>query len=356
MKAGAKWLFLQAGAAGSGQSGIEMKFLAAILAVFGIGAPAIHHAVPPPPKTYLVRETKIADEKSVFATVESANVVPARVRTGGTIIELKVRQGDHVDQGQVIATVGDQKLSLTVSSYAAQVRAAEAQVAQAKADFDRANRLITSGAIARSNYDAARTAYDVALSNLNSIKAQRAVIEEQQTQGQVLAPTSGRVITVSVTAGTVVMAGDAVATVAEQNFVLRLEIPERHAGYLKVGDPVRLDAADIGLSGSRFGTITLVYPQVENGHVVADANVTGLSDYFVGQRVRVWITAGTREGIVVPADMIVTRSGIDYARLWTKSGVLDVPVQRGREISQAGMPDRLEILSGLKPGDKLLKS
>ena len=36
-----------------------------------------------------------------------------------------------------------------------------------------------------------------------------------------LAPTSGRVITVPVTAGTVVMAGDTVATVAEQNFVLR---------------------------------------------------------------------------------------------------------------------------------------
>ena len=45
----------------------------------------------------------VTDEKAVFATIETANVVPARARAGGTIAELKVRQGDHVEQGQVIA-------------------------------------------------------------------------------------------------------------------------------------------------------------------------------------------------------------------------------------------------------------
>lgn len=332
-----------------------MKIVAAILAAFGLAAPAPHPAPRPAPSAYVVHETKITDEKSVFATVESANVVPARVRTGGTILELKVRQGDRVDQGQVIATIGDRKLGLEISSYAAQVQAAQSQLAQARTEYDRAKRLLASGAVSQSNYDSAKTAYNVAASNLKSIQSQRDVVQQQQKEGDVLSPTSGRVITVPVTAGTVVMAGDAVATVAEQNFVLRLQIPERHAQWLKPGDPVRLDAADIGLSGQRFGTITLVYPQVENGHVVADANVAGLSDYFVGQRVRVWIPAGERDAIVVPARLIATHFGIDYARLATKDGFIDVPVQRGAMIEKEGKPEALEILSGLEPGDKLLK-
>ncbi len=333
-----------------------MKIFAGILAALGLATPAAHPAAPPPqPAAYVVHETKITDEKSVFATVESANVVPARVRTGGTIVELEVRQGDRVERGQLIALVGDRKLGLELGSYAAQVQAAQAQVAQAKAEYDRAQRLLSSGAVSQSNFDAAHTAYNVALSNLKSLRSQREVVQQQQTEGQVLAPASGRVITVPVTAGSVVMGGDVVATVAEQNFVLRLQIPERHARFLKVGDPVRLDAADLGLSGQRFGTITLVYPQVENGHVVADAAVAGLSDYFVGQRVRVWIPAGAREAIVVPADMIATRFGIDYARVQTGQGAIDVPVQRGRTIERDGKPQELEILSGLKPGDKLLK-
>jgi RND family efflux transporter MFP subunit len=333
-----------------------MSILAGILAFLGLGGHPASLAAPPPPPSYLVRAATVSDQKSVFATVESANVVPARVRTGGTILELKIRQGDRVDQGEPIAVVGDQKLALTVNSYAAQVQAAQAQAAQAQLEFSRAQRLIAEGAIARNMFDQARTALSVAQSNLKSLIAQRAVVQQQEREGQVLAPTSGRVITVPVTAGTVVMAGDVVATVAEQNFVLRLEIPERHARYLKIGDPVRLDGTDLGLDGSRFGTIKLVYPQVESGHVVADATVAGLSDYFVGQRVRVWVSAGERQAIVIPANLVTTRYGIDYARVWTREGgAVDVPVQRGQELPTPKMRDGLEILSGLKPGDRLLK-
>lgn len=308
-----------------------------------------------PASPYIVQMVGIADEKSVFATVESAYVVPARVRTGGTILDLKIRQGDRVKQGQVIALVGDQKLSLEISSYHAQVEAARARLSQAKVELERARRLVAAGAIARNQYDQASTAYEVALSNLKSMVAQRAVIQQQQTEGQVLAPTSGRVITVPVTAGTVVLAGEIVATVAEQGFVLRLQIPERHARHLHIGDPVRLDGSDFGLSGSRFGTIRLIYPQVENGHVVADATVAGLPDNFVGQRVRVWVSAGTREAIVVPQKFITTRFGIDYAKVWSPAaGAVDVPVQRGQHWPTPKMPDGIEILSGLKPGDRLL--
>jgi len=332
-----------------------MKWIHAVLVALGLAAAPMPSHTKPPPITFLVVLSNITDEKAVFATIESANIVPARARIGGTIAELKVRQGDHVDQGQVIATVGDRKLALEIKSYAAQVAAAQAQVAQARLEFDRAQRLVREGAIAKNMYDQSRTAYSVALSGLSSVSAQRSVIQQQETEGQILAPTSGRVITVPVTTGTVVMGGDTIATVAAGNFVLRLQIPERHARYLKTGDPVRLDGADLGLSGPRFGTIKLIYPQVDNGHVVADAVVTGLADYFVGQRMRVWIAAGKRQAIIVPERLITTRFGIDYARIWTRrDGGVDVPVQRGEPAPSPAMPDGLEILSGLKSGDRLL--
>ena len=330
-----------------------MHFLAVILAFFGFGVPQLARPAPPP-ATYIVKAVPVADEKSVFATIQSTYTVPARVRTAGTIVALKVRQGDFVTRGQIIAMVGDPKLTLQSNSYAAQVAAARAQLDQAKADFDRAQRLIGAGAIARNMYDQARTNYNVAQSNLKSVVAQGAVVREQATEGGVAAPTSGRVITVPVTSGTVVMAGDTVATVAQQNFVLRLEVPERHARFLKAGDAVRLDGADLGLPGPRFGKISLIYPDVDNGHVVADAVVAGMGDYYVGQRVRVWVSAGSRSAILVPERLITTRAGIDYARLWTGTAAMDVPVQRGEEFNAPGRPQQLEILSGLAPGDRLL--
>ena len=142
---------------------------------------------------------------------------------------------------------------------------------------------------------------------------------------------------------------------AEQNFILRLRVPERHARFLKAGDTVRIDGEELGKSGAQFGTIKLVYPQIEDGRVIADAAVAGLGDYFVGERIRVWVSAGERDSTIVPGVFITTRFGIDYARVRKGDETIDVPVQRGRELPRPDMPDALEILSGLNSGDVLVQ-
>ncbi len=78
---------------------------------------------------------------------------------------------------------------------------------------------------------------------------------------------------------------------------------------------MRVDSEELGANGAKFGTIKLVYPQIEDGRVVADAQVKGLGDYFVGERIRVWVSGGERKSFIVPASFIVTRFGIDYARV-----------------------------------------
>ena len=87
---------------------------------------------------FTVRQTDLTDQKAVFATVESPNVVPARARIGGTIASLAVRQGDAVTQGQVIAVVGDEKLLLQINALDAQIAGLQSQLAQAQTDLTRA--------------------------------------------------------------------------------------------------------------------------------------------------------------------------------------------------------------------------
>lgn len=141
--------------------------------------------------------------------------------------------------------------------------------------------------------------------------------------------------------------------VAQQNFKLRLRVPEEHARFLKTGDRVRLDGDEFGEHTAKWGVVDLIYPQIEEGRVIADATVEGLGEYFVGDRLRVWISGGTRPAFVIPSAYVKTRFGIDYVRLRRSEGVIDVPVQRGREMPTSALPDGLEILSGLRPGDQL---
>jgi RND family efflux transporter MFP subunit len=306
--------------------------------------------------TVTARPIDITDEKAVFATVESTNVVQARARIGGTVAELTVRHGDTVQPGQIIAVVGDDKTALHISGLDAQIAAVQSQLAQAQNDLSRADALFRQGAGTKVALDQARTAMEVATSTMKARTAERDVARQQLAEGQVLAPVAGRVLSVPVTKGTVVLGGDPIATIAESNFILRLRVPERHAITLRADSPVRIDGADLGQSGAMFGKIVLVYPKIEEGRVVADAEVPGLGDFFVGERIRVWIGAGDRRAFIIPEGFIVTRFGLDYVNLRGPEGKeIETPVQRGQGRPTPALPDALEILSGLRAGDVLVK-
>ncbi|MCB9979333.1 MAG: efflux RND transporter periplasmic adaptor subunit [Rhodospirillales bacterium] len=297
---------------------------------------------------FTVKSRRLQDEKAVFATVESVHVIAARTRIAGTLADVAVTEGDAVRQDQTLAKVGDEKLALQIGGMDSRIHSLKAQFDKAQTDLDRAKSLFASGTVAKARLDEAQTQYNIAQSALVAGQADRDVIRRQVGEGDVLAPVSGRVLSVLVTQGAVVMPGEPVALIAEENYVLRLQVPERHARYLKKGDSIRLD-------DGKTGKIVTVYPKIENGRVVADAVVEGLGDYFVGERVRVRISGGERQAFVVPASYVVTRFGIDHVRLKGADGaVMEAPVQMGVAVPLEDVPDGVEILSGLRDGDVLV--
>ena len=154
---------------------------------------------------------------------------------------------------------------------------------------------------------------------LAAAEAERAVIVAEAAEGDVVAPASGRVLRVPVTEGSVVLPGEEIALVAGGGYFLRLALPERHAAEIVEGSTVAVGARS-GLSGSGdgqggTGRLAKVYPQIEDGRVLADVEVDGLGDYFVGERTLVWIPVGKRSVLAVPPDAVVTRHGVDYVRL-----------------------------------------
>jgi len=325
------------------------------LIVLSLVAIATSGAAPAGAEVLTVASRPVADEKAVFATVESISVVPARGRIGGIIVQLNVREGDSVTSGQAIAAIGDEKLALQMKSLDAQIGALQAQSDQAQIDFDRIQGLVDRGILPRVKLDEARTALNVAENGMRARTAERAVVQQQFNEGQVLAPAGGRVLKKLVAVGSVVLPGDPIAMIAQQNFKLRLRVPERHARFLKAGDRIRVDGAEFGDQASKSGVIDLVYPQIEDGRVIADATVEGLGEYFVGDRLRVWISGETRTAFVIPSSYVTTRFGIDYVKLRQADRMVEAPVQRGRDLPSPDLPNGLEILSGIGAGDQLVQ-
>jgi membrane fusion protein, multidrug efflux system len=290
----------------------------------------------------------IEDLKAVFGTVESVKTAPARARIGGTLADLSIVEGERIEAGKKLARVNDPKLALQIAALEAKVRSLEAQRDLADTDLKRARELRATGAGSQARLDSAESNLGVVQGQLAAAAAERAVVVQQQSEGDVVAPVSGRVIRIRAISGTVVMSGETVVEIATDAYVLRITVPERHARFMRAGG--RVLVGDRGLAEDqplREGRIRLVYPEMRDGRVVADAEVSGLGDYFVGERTRVFVAAGTRPAIVIPPAYIIRRFGLAFVRL--KAG--------GEVVVQPGPPAEggIEILSGLEAGDVLVR-
>lgn len=302
---------------------------------------------------YTVKAQPVADMKSLFAIVQTVRVTPARARIGGTIVELLTDEGQMVEAGQVLARVRDPKQGMQIDAAQSKLRSLEAQLELATTTLQRVSTLYQGGKISKAAYDEARTQVDVITADIAAARSDQAVIREAQTEGRVLAPVQGRVLKVNVTLGGVILPGEVIANIAAESYVLRLTLPERHARFIKLGDKVlvgdrgMLDPAFALKPGERrAGQIVQIYPELANGRVAADVEVAGLGDFFVGERVRVWVASDARDALVVPPAYIYQRYGLNYVRL--ASGA-EVVVQPGMTVATG-----VEILAGLQEGDVLL--
>lgn len=328
---------------------MRLRRLMAATALLGVlsASPAVAAGEP-----LSIEPVQIQDRKAVFATVESIDQLAARARIGGTIAELTVDEGDMVEAGQRIAVVGDEKLALQMNAIDARVASLQAQLNQARTDLDRAEQLRRQGVIPQARLDEARTQVRVLERTVESARAERSVVAEQADQGAVLAPAPGRVLSVPVQDGSVVMPGETIAVIAADSYILRMELPERHARFLKEGDAVQVGPRGLeettATADLREGRIVQVYPRLTNGRVVADVEVAGLGDFFVGERALVYVSTGERRTFVVPEDYLHRRWGLTYATL---ADGTEIVVQPGQPVAGG-----IEILSGVRPGDTLLPS
>lgn len=297
-------------------------------------------------ETYRVAAQTITDVKPVPATLTTRQMGEATARVSGILTSLKVHEGDMVTQGQVIGFVQDQRINLQTGAYDAATAAAEAQANLAHAALARTQTLFDKGIYAQAKLDQDKAAATAADANVRAARAQASASGEGARQGAIIAPGSGRVIHATVPVGSVVMAGQSVATITAGNRVVRIELPEGQGQSLSAGQSLPLDANGVRATG----TVTEIYPSVTAGQIVADVTAPGLDNVVIGQNVVAYVGIGQRTAIVLPKRFITTRYGLDYVRLVQKNGtVMETTVQT----APTGDPDQIEILGGLTAGDNV---
>ncbi len=201
------------------------------------------------------------------ALVASGNVEVTEVNVGfkspGRVAALFTDEGGAVKEGEKIASLDNAELESLVSQGRAAVRNAEAQFAKAKNDSERFGKLFHEGVISPQQMDAAKTVYDVALSQLELSRAALGTADVRLRDSVLFAPLSGIVLRKNVEAGETVAAGAPVFTIGDlDNPWIKVYVKEDKLGLVKLGQKAEVSVDTF--PGKKYeGTITFISSEAE---------------------------------------------------------------------------------------------
>ena len=333
---------------------MTQKFLAAIFITSFLftGCSEKAKLIPKPPvvKVQQIKSSNTSQEENYSGVVKGRYETNLSFQVGGKIISRDVQAGSLVRAGQILMTIDPKDIVEQSRSSDAQVASARAQLQLAKSNLDRYSELFKSEAIAaivldqyRTQYDAAKAAYDAALA------------QAQQSQNaldytMLAANADGVISELSAEVGQVVAAGQNVLKLVQTNeFEVVVNIPENKISAVQIGQRVTInfwatkdivegtvrEISPMADSDSRTFTVKISLPEVQNIQLGMTANVSMQS-------------ATSTNAIILPLSAIYQTD--DAAQVWL---VEDNKVST-KKVEVTAFDNNNVQVRGLKSGDTVV--
>lgn len=328
--------------------------LAAVVACSATGVLAQASAIAAVP-TATVGVKQTGGSTYLDGVVQAVRQSTVSAQASGRLASFLVKAGDKVKAGQLLATIDDREALVGQQRSQAQVDQAEAELHNAKAQFDRTQGLQSKGFVSQA-------ALDSAAAQLKSAKAQRDQAYAASRQSglaqsftRVTAPFEGWVLQTNAQAGDLAVPGTPLLVVyAPLPLRVVVQVPASRVALIGQAGNAQIQApsaqGDVWITPSARNVIPSSDPVSQTTEwrlELPDAHSAGL---VPGQQVRVRFSADqaiSRDLLTVPEQAIVRRG--ELTAVYVKSG--DVFSLRAVRLGQRLGVDGIEVLSGLKAGD-----
>lgn len=274
------------------------------------------------------------------------------------LTEVNVQVGEAVKKGQILAVFSDESVLADVAQSRAALAEAEANLADARVNAERATQVSASGALSSQQVNQYLTGEKTANAKVQSAKAQLDSQLLRLKYTKVLASDDGVISSRSATLGAVTTKGQELFRMIRQSRLeWRAEVTAAEMAQLKSGITVSVEVPNVG---SINGKIRALAPTLDeksrNGLVYVDLPDAASHDLRAGMFAKGEFQIGSKTGLTVPQTALSLREGFSYVfKLGEQNGELakvsQIKVQLGRRSD-----DSLEIVSGLNPEDRLVAS
>jgi membrane fusion protein (multidrug efflux system) len=277
-----------------------------------------------------------------------------RAQLGGSMLEVRVKEGQSVREGAVLGRIEARTLEDTSRSAQSAVHSAETQLQVAQREADRTQQLVTAGALAAREVDLARNTVTSSEAQLADARSRLVTAQKQLDDAVVRSPINGVISRRTVNAGDIVTAGAELFTVVDPSSMrLEASVPSESLPELRIGAKVAFSVR--GYEQPFEGRIDRIAPQTDAATrqlpiYVSIPNTAGrlVGGLFAEGRV----VTDSATGIVVPSNAINTSGAMPWAARVVNSKVERVNVTLGLRDPRT---ERVQIVSGLNAGDTLLR-
>ena len=275
---------------------------------------------------------------------------------GLRLAEVRVNVGDVVQRGQVLATFAPDTVRAEMALNRAAVAEAEATLADAAANAQRARSLQASGALSDAAINQYLTAERTAQARLDAQRAGASTQQLRLKQTAVLAPDAGVISARSATVGAVLPAGQELFRMIRQGRLeWRAEVAANDLAALRPGMRVQVQ---IGTGPALVGKLRMVAPTVDpatrNGLVYVDLPTAAAAagSARAGMFARGEFDVASATGLTLPQSAVQLRDGFSYVlRVGADSKVTQVKVGTGRRVG-----DRIEVTRGIDASAKVVEA
>ena len=297
----------------------------------------------------------------------------------GRIVSINVEEGNHVKKGDLIARLENEDVTAMYEQARANLDAARAGLEQAKAElhdadvtFNRYKELMKSELVSKNDYDSAEARYKKAVAavaeaqaSINANKAALSGAEVSLEYTLIRAPFDAVVLTKNADIGDIVTplgaaenAKAAVVTIADMSSLqVEADVSESNLQYVKLGQPceIQLDA----FPDSRFrGSVHMIVPTADRSKASVMIKVKFLDN---NDRILPEMSAKVAflQRPVTPEEQ-KPRTVINTAAIIKNGSKKTVFLIRGGRAVETQLStgeqfgDMLEVLSGVKAGDKVV--
>ncbi len=285
----------------------------------------------------------------VEGTVVARNRAEITTRMMARVTELAVDVGSRVREGDILLVLGTEDIAASRAKAEAAVMVAGAARGEAAKHAARMDTLLAQDVVARVQRDQAHLALTQAESQLAMARATLKEVETAQSYASIPAPFAGDVVSRYTDEGDVAAPGMPLLVLEEAGpREGRLSVPVEAAIRLSPGDTVRVTTLD---GRSVEVPVRTVASGADPRSRTIEVRVMLPADWPTGVSVTALIPSGTVEAVTIPADAVVRRGQLTGVRVATPEGVALRWIRLGRTVAGG---ERVEVLSGLNPGDEIV--